>query len=191
MKKLLSAGIRLIKGGAASSKQSYGNIPKGKPISKGGVESALDKANLPKSYGTLKPNAKPFKGVQSAGAARNAPVRAARGNRILAGTAAGLGAAVVYNKNKSSAEAAVSPAAVAPKKKPTNVVTPRKAAPKKAEPKKAEPKKAAPKAKTKPRAANSTPTNKKTPTSVSENKKKVEYVKSNRSLRAGSRTRNR
>lgn len=70
MKKLLSAGIRLIKGGAASSKQSYGNIPKGKPISKGGVESALDKANLPKSYGAIKPKAKAFKGVESAGAAR-------------------------------------------------------------------------------------------------------------------------
>jgi hypothetical protein len=184
MKKLLSAGIRLIKGGATSSKQSYGNIPKGKPISKGGVESALDKANLPKSYGTLKPNVKAFKGVQSAGATRNAPVRAARaarGNKVLAGTAAGLGAAVVYNKDKSSAKAAASPAAVAPKKKPTNVVTPRKAAPKKAEPK----------SKAKTRSTNSTPTNKKTPLSVSENKKKVGYVKSNRSLRGGSRTRNR
>ena len=72
MKKLLSAGIRLIKGGAASSKQSYGNIPKGKPTSRSGVESALNKANLPKSYGRLRPNAKAFKGIESAGAVRNA-----------------------------------------------------------------------------------------------------------------------
>ena len=151
--------------------------------------------------GTIKPKPNAFKGVQSAGAARNSPKRAARGNRILAGTAAGLGAAVVYNKNKSSTNAAASPAAVAPKKKPTNVVMPRKAkpvkaapkkaAPKKAAPKKAAPKKTAPKAKAKPRAASFTPTNKKTPLSVSKGKKKVGYVKSNRSLRGGSRTRGR
>jgi hypothetical protein len=72
MKKLLSAGIRLIKGGAASSKQSYGNIPKGKPISKGGVESALSKAGVPRSLGKVKPKAKAFKGVQSAGATKSA-----------------------------------------------------------------------------------------------------------------------
>jgi hypothetical protein len=70
MKKLLSAGIRLIKGGAASSKQSYGNIPKGKPISKGGVESALSKAGVPRSLGKVKRGDKSFKGVQSAGATR-------------------------------------------------------------------------------------------------------------------------
>jgi len=189
MNKLLSAGIRLIKGGAKPSKKSYGNIPKGKPTSRSGVESALDKANLPKSYGTLKPNAKAFKGVQSAGAVKNAPVRAARaarGNKILAGTAAGLAAASVYNNDKSSTKAAASPAAVAPKKKPTNVVSPRKAAPKKAAPEKA-----ASKAKAKPRATSSTPTAKKTPTSVSAGKKKVGYVKSNRSGRGGLRTRNR
>ena len=142
----------------------------------------------------LKPKANAFKGVQSAGAVKNAPVRAARaarGNKILAGTAGALGAAVVYNKNKSSSRAAASPAAVAPKKKPTNVVMPRKAAPKKAAPKKAAPKKAAPKAKSKPRAASFTPTAKRTPLSVSKGKKKVGYVKSNRSGRGGLRTRGR
>ena len=147
-----------------------------------------------KATNVLKPKANAFKGVQSAGAVKNAPVRAARaarGNKILAGTAGALGAAVVYNKNKSSSRAAASPAAVAPKKKPTNVVTPRKAAPKKAAPKKAAPKKAAPKAKAKPRAASFTPTAKRTPLSVSKGKRKVGYVKSNRSGRGGLRTRGR
>ena len=147
-----------------------------------------------KATNVLKPKANAFKGVQSAGAVKNAPVRAARaarGNKILAGTAGALGAAVVYNKNKSSSRAAASPAAVAPKKKPTNVVTPRKAAPKKAAPKKAAPKKAAPKAKANPRAASFTPTAKRTPLSVSKGKKKVGYVKSNRSGRGGLRTRGR
>ena len=159
-----------------------------------------------KSLGTLKPKPNAFKGVQSAGAATRAPARSAaasRGNKILAGTAAGLGAAAVYNRNKSSANAAASPAAVAAKKKPTSVVTPRKAKPVKkptnvvmprkakpvkAKPVKAAPKKAAPKAKAKPRAASFTPTNKKTPLSASISKKNTGYVKSKRSLRAGLRS---
>ena len=160
---------------------------------KAGVAKRTAKAKA-KATNVLKPKANAFKGVQSAGAVKNAPVRAARaarGNKILAGTAGALGAAVVYNKNKSSSRAAASPAAVAPKKKPTNVVTPRKAAPKKAAPKKAAPKKAAPKAKAKPRAASFTPTAKRTPLSVSKGKKKVGYVKSNRSGRGGLRTRGR
>ena len=162
---------------------------------KAGVAKRTAKAKAKaKATNVLKPKANAFKGVQSAGAVKNAPVRAARaarGNKILAGTAGALGAAVVYNKNKSSSRAAASPAAVAPKKKPTNVVTPRKAAPKKAAPKKAAPKKAAPKAKANPRAASFTPTAKRTPLSVSKGKKKVGYVKSNRSGRGGLRTRGR
>jgi len=63
--------------------------------------------------------------------------------------------------------------------------------PKKAAAKKAAPKKAAPKAKAKPRAASFTPTAKRTPLSVSKGKKKVGYVKSNRSGRGGLRTRGR
>ena len=161
-----------------------------------------------KGLGTIKPKPNAFKGVQSAGAARNAPARAARGNKILAGTAAALGAAAVYNKNKSSANSAASPTAVAPKKKttnvvnppkakpvkkPTNVVMPRKAAPKAKAATKAKvaPKKAALKAKAKPRAASFTPTNKKTPLSASISKKNTGYVKSKRSLRGGLRSRGR
>ena len=177
---------------AGKSKKSLGTL-KAKPNAFKGVQRPSGKG------GTLKPKPNAFKGVQSAGAARNAPARAARaarGNSILAGTAAGLGAAVVYNKSKSPTKSATSPVAVAPKKKPTNVVMPRKAkpvkaAPKKAAPKKAAPKKAAPKAKAKPRAASFTPTAKKTPLSVSKGKKKVGYVKSNRSGRGGLRTRGR
>ncbi len=184
MKKLLinaaAKGAKKLAGKIAEkSKKSLGTL-KPKPNAFKGVQRPSGKG------GTLKPKPNAFKGVQSAGAARNAPVRAARGNKILAGTAAGLGAAAVYNKNKSSAKAAASPAAVAPKKKPTNVVTPRKA-----KPVKAAPNKAAPKAKAKPRAASFTPTAKKTPLSVSKGKKKVGYVKSNRSGRGGLRTRGR
>jgi hypothetical protein len=167
---------------AGKSKKSLGTL-KAKPNAFKGVQRPSGKG------GTLKPKPNAFKGVQSAGAARNAPARAARaarGNRILAGTAAGLGAAVVYNKSKSPTKSATSPVAVAPKKKPTNVVMPRKA-----KPVKAAPKKAAPKAKAKPRAASFTPTAKKTPLSVSKGKKKVGYVKSNRSGRGGLRTRGR
>jgi len=189
MKKLLinaaAKGAKKLAGKIAEkSKKSLGTL-KPKPNAFKGVQRPSGKG------GTLKPKPNAFKGVQSAGAARNAPVRAARGNKILAGTAGALGAAVVYNKNKSSSRAAASPAAVAPKKKPTNVVTPRKAAPKKAAPKKAAPKKAAPKAKANPRAASFTPTAKRTPLSVSKGKKKVGYVKSNRSGRGGLRTRGR
>jgi hypothetical protein len=130
-----------------------------------------------KATNVLKPKPNAFKGVQSAGAARNAPVRAARaarGNKILAGTAAGLGAAAVYNKNKSSASAAASPSAVAPKK-----AAPKKTASVKIAPYKAK----SVVAKSKPRAASFTPTAKKAPLSVSAGKKKVGYVKSKRSLR--------
>ena len=165
-----------------------------KAATKAVKKAAAKRTAKAKATNVLKPKPNAFKGVQSAGAVKNAPVRAARaarGNKILAGTAGALGAAVVYNKNKSSSRAAASPAAVAPKKKPTNVVMPRKAAPKKAAPKKAAPKKAAPKAKSKPRAASFTPTAKRTPLSVSKGKKKVGYVKSNRSGRGGLRTRGR
>ena len=169
---------------AGKSKKSLGPrrvmTLKAKPNAFKGVQRPSGKG------GTLKPKPNAFKGVQSAGAARNAPARAARGNKILAGTAAGLGAAVVYNKSKSPTKSAISPVAVAPKKKPTNVVMPRKA-----KPVKAAPKKATPKAKAKPRAASFTPTAKKTPLSVSKGKKKVGYVKSNRSGRGGLRTRGR
>lgn len=170
-----------------------------KAATKAVKKAAAKRTAKAKATNVLKPKPNAFKGVQSAGAVKNAPVRAARaarGNKILAGTAGALGAAVVYNKNKSSSRAAASPAAaspaaVAPKKKPTNVVMPRKAAPKKAAPKKAVPKKAAPKAKAKPRAASFTPTAKRTPLSVSKGKRKVGYVKSNRSGRGGLRTRGR
>ena len=176
-----------------------------KAATKAVKKAAAKRTAKAKATNVLKPKPNAFKGVQSAGAVKNAPVRAARaarGNKILAGTAGALGAAVVYNKNKSSSRAAASPAAVAPKKKPTNVVMPRKAAPKKAAPKKAAPKKAAPlkaaplkkavpKAKAKSRAASFTPTAKRTPLSVSKGKKKVGYVKSNRSGRGGLRTRGR
>ena len=145
-----------------------------------------------KSLGTLKPKPNAFKGVQSAGAANRAPARSAaasRGKKILAGTAVGVGAAVASSKMNSK----TSGAAVAPKKKPTNVVMPRKAKPVKAKPVKATPVKAtpvkaAPKAKAKPRAASFTPTSKNTPLSVSAGKKKAGYVKSKRSLRGGLRS---
>ena len=196
MKKLLSAGIRLIKGGAASSKKSYGNIPKGKPISKSGVESALSRAGVPRSLGKVKSKANAFKGVESAGATKVAKVAKTASKRMPKvnpyGAAAAVGAAggvALQSKiqKAKSAKAAGSPAAVAPKK-----AAPKKKAPKKTATVKIAPYKAkSVVAKSKPRAASSIPTAKKTPTSFSDEKKKVGYVKSNRSGRGGLRTRGR
>ena len=189
MKKLLSAGIRLIKGGAASSKKSYGNIPKGKPISKSGVESALSKAGVPRSLGKVKSKAKAFKGVQSAGATKVAKTTAKRTPKVNPyGAAAAVGAAggiALQSKAQKakSAKAAAQPSAVALKKK----AAPKKTASVKIAPYKAK----SVVAKSKPRVASSTPTAKKTPTSFSDEKEKVGYIKSNRSGRGGLRTRGR
>lgn len=187
--KLLTAaakkGIRLIKGG----QKSFGKIKKPASFSKSGVDSAVSKAKLPpvkvvkpKSLGTIKPKTISKGGIESAGAAKNAMRRASSGNRVLAATAAAVGAGVAYNMSKSSGGSASAPAAkkkapAAKKKAPVAKKAVVAIAP-------YEPKSVV--AKSKPRAASFTP-RKKTKTSVSSGKKKTGYVKSNRSLRAGSR----
>ena len=195
----IKGGIRLIKGGA----KSYGKIKKAKSISKGGVESALSRAGIPRSLGKIKAKANAFKGVASAGATKVAKVAKTTAKRMPKvnpyGAAAAVGAAggvALQSKiqKAKSAKAAGSPAAVAPKKKAPSSLQ-KKIAAKKAANRKPNPatkaniahvnsfNNAAPKAKAKPRAASFTPTAKKTPTSVSAGKKKVGYVKSKRSLR--------
>lgn len=171
-------GIRLIKGG----QKSFGKIKKPASFSKSGVDSAVSKAKLPpvkvvkpKSLGTIKPKTISKGGIESAGAAKNAMRRASSGNRVLAGTAAAVGAGVAHNMSKSSGGSASAPAAK--KKAPVAKKAVVAIAP-------YEPKSVV--AKSKPRAASFTP-RKKTKTSVSSGKKKTGYVKSNRSLRAGSR----
>lgn len=191
-KAAITGGIRLIKGGA----KSYGKIKKAKSISKRGVESALSRAGIPRSLGKVKAKANAFKGVASAGATKVAKVAKTTAKRMPKvnpyGAAAAVGAAggvALQSKiqKAKSAKAAGSPAAVAPKK-----AAPKKKAPKKTATVKIAPYKAkSVVAKAKPRAASSTPTAKKTPTSVSAGKKKVGYVKSNRSGRGGLRTRGR
>ena len=186
----IKGGIRLIKGGA----KSYGKIKKAKSISKGGVESALSRAGVPRSLGKIKAKANAFKGVASAGATKVAKVAKTASKRMPKvnpyGAAAAVGAAGGIALQSKIQKAKKSPAA--PK-----MSAPKKAAPKKAAPKKKATVKIAPYkaksvvAKAKPRAASSTPTAKKTPLSVSAGKKKVGYVKSNRSGRGGLRTRGR
>jgi adenylate kinase len=181
-KAAITGGIRLIKGGA----KSYGKIKKAKSISKGGVESALSRAGVPRSLGKIKAKANAFKGVASAGATKVAKVAKTASKRMPKvnpyGAAAAVGAAGGIALQSKIQKAKKSPAA--PK-----MSAPKKAAPKKAAPKKAATVKIAPYqaksvvAKAKPRAASFTPTAKKTPTSVSAGKKKVGYVKSKRSLR--------
>ena len=181
----IKGGIRLIKGGA----KSYGKIKKAKSISKGGVESALSRAGVPRSLGKIKAKANASKGVASAGATKAAKVAKTTSKRTPKvnpyGAAAAVGAAGGIALQSKIQKAKKSPAA------------PKKAAPKKAAPKKKATVKIAPYkaksvvAKAKPRAASSTPTAKKTPLSVSAGKKKVGYVKSNRSGRGGLRTRGR
>ena len=189
-KAAIKGGIRLIKGGA----KSYGKIKKAKSISKGGVESALSRAGVPRSLGKIKAKANAFKGVASAGATKAAKVAKTTAKRMPKvnpyGAAAAVGAAGGIALQSKIQKAKKSPAA--PK-----MSAPKKAAPKKAAPKKTATVKIAPYkaksvvAKAKPRAASFTPTAKKTPTSVSAGKKKVGYVKSNRSGRGGLRTRGR
>lgn len=189
-KAAITGGIRLIKGGA----KSYGKIKKAKSISKGGVESALSRAGVPRSLGKIKAKANAFKGVASAGATKVAKVAKTASKRMPKvnpyGAAAAVGAAGGIALQSKIQKAKKSPAA--PK-----MSAPKKAAPKKAAPKKTATVKIAPYkaksvvAKAKPRAASFTPTAKKTPTSVSAGKKKVGYVKSNRSGRGGLRTRGR
>lgn len=186
----IKGGIRLIKGGA----KSYGKIKKARSISKSGVESALSRAGVPRSLGKIKAKANAFKGVASAGATKVAKVAKTASKRMPKvnpyGAAAAVGAAGGIALQSKIQKAKKSPAA--PK-----MSAPKKAAPKKAAPKKAATVKIAPYqaksvvAKAKPRAASSTPTAKKTPLSVSAGKKKVGYVKSNRSGRGGLRTRGR
>lgn len=181
----IKGGIRLIKGGA----KSYGKIKKAKSISKGGVESALSRAGVPRSLGKIKAKANASKGVASAGATKATKVAKTASKRMPKvnpyGAAAAVGAAGGIALQSKIQKAKKSPAA------------PKKAAPKKAAPKKKATVKIAPYkaksvvAKAKPRAASSTPTAKKTPLSVSAGKKKVGYVKSNRSGRGGLRTRGR
>lgn len=173
-------GIRLIKGG----QKSFGKIKKPASFSKSGVDSAVSKAKLPpvKSLGTIKPKTISKGGIESAGAAKNAVRRASSGNRVLAATAAAVGAGIAHNMSKSSGGSASAPAAkkkapAAKKKAPVAKKAVVAIAP-------YEPKSVV--AKSKPRAASFTP-RKKTKTSVSSGKKKTGYVKSNRSLRAGSR----
>ena len=189
-KAAIKGGIRLIKGGA----KSYGKIKKARSISKSGVESALSRAGVPRSLGKIKAKANAFKGVASAGATKVAKVAKTASKRMPKvnpyGAAAAVGAAGGIALQSKIQKAKKSPAA--PK-----MSAPKKAAPKKAAPKKAATVKIAPYqaksvvAKAKPRAASSTPTAKKTPLSVSAGKKKVGYVKSNRSGRGGLRTRGR
>jgi len=184
----IKGGIRLIKGGA----KSHGKIKKAKSISKGGVESALSKAGVPRSLGKVKAKANAFKGVASAGATKVAKVAKTTAKRTPKvnpyGAAAAVGAAggiALQSKSQKakSAKAAAQPSAVALKKK----AAPKKTASVKIAPYKAK----SVVAKSKPRAASFTPTAEKAPLSVSAGKKKVGYVKSNRSGRGGLRTRGR
>lgn len=170
------------------AKKSYGKIKKAKSFSKGGVESAFKKAKVtPTNLGKIT-KSKATKGVESAGVVKNVAKAKAKGNAILAGTAAVVGASVAYNKNKANKAnkaAAQKPAT----KKSKAPVAPVPAAKKKSvkiapyEPK-------ALVAKSKPRAQSFKPTAKKTPAVTGKTKtKKAKTVRRRAGVASSSRSR--
>ena len=129
---------KIIKEAFKLAKKSYGKIKKAKSFSKGGVESAFKKAKVtPTNLGKIT-KSKATKGVESAGVVKNVAKAKAKGNAILAGTAAVVGASVAYNKNKAKKAAAKKTAAKksAAKKDSAKKSTAKKAAAKKSTKKK-------------------------------------------------------
>lgn len=177
--------LKLLLGAAKLAKKSYGKIKKAKSFSKSGVESALQKAKVtPTKLGKIT-KSKATKGVESAGVVKNVAKAKAKGNAILAGTAAVVGASVAYNKNKSKKASAKKPAT----KKSKAPVAPVPAAKKKSvkiapyEPK-------ALVAKSKPRAQSFKPTAKKTPAVTGKTKtKKAKTVRRRAGVASSSRSR--
>lgn len=183
--------LKLLLGAAKLAKKSYGKIKKAKSFSKSGVESAFQKAKVtPTSLGKITKSkaTKATKGVESAGVVKNVAKAKAKGNAILAGTAAVVGASVAYNKNKANKAnkaAAQKPAT----KKSKAPVAPVPAAKKKSvkiapyEPK-------ALVTKSKPRAQSFKPTAKKTPAVTGKTKtKKAKTVRRRAGVASSSRSR--
>lgn len=180
--------LKLLLGAAKLAKKSYGKIKKAKSFSKSGVESAFQKAKVtPTNLGKITKSkaTKATKGVESAGVVKNVAKAKAKGNAILAGTAAVVGASVAYNKNKSKKASAKKPAT----KKSKAPVAPVPAAKKKSvkiapyEPR-------ALVAKSKPRAQSFKPTAKKTPAVTGKTKtKKAKTVRRRAGVASSSRSR--
>ena len=173
---------KIIKEAFKLAKKSYGKIKKAKSFSKGGVESAFKKAKVtPTNLGKIT-KSKATKGVESAGVVKNVAKAKAKGNAILAGTAAVVGASVAYNKNKAKKAAAKKPAT---KKSKAPVASAKKATVRIApyEPK-------ALVAKSKPRASSFKPTAKKTPAVTGKTKtKKAKTVRRRAGVASSSRSR--
>ena len=170
------------------AKKSYGKIKKAKSFSKGGVESAFKKAKVtPTNLGKIT-KSKATKGVESAGVVKNVAKAKAKGNAILAGTAAVVGASVAYNKNKANK------ANKAATKKPATKKSKAPVAPVPAAKKKSvkiapyEPKALV--TKSKPRAQSFKPTAKKTPAVTGKTKtKKAKTVRRRAGVASSSRSR--
>ena len=167
------------------AKKSYGKIKKAKSFSKGGVESAFKKAKVtPTNLGKIT-KSKATKGVKSAGVVKNVAKAKAKGNAILAATAAVVGASVAYNKNKANKAKKAATKKPATKKSKAPVASAKKATVKIApyEPK-------ALVTKSKPRASSFKPTAKKTPAVTGKTKtKKAKTVRRRAGVASSSRSR--
>ena len=167
------------------AKKSYGKLKKAKSFSTGGVESAFKKAKVtPTNLGKIT-KSKATKGVESAGVVKNVAKAKAKGNAILAGTAAVVGASVAYNKNKANKAKKAAAKKPATKKSKVPVASAKKATVKIApyEPK-------ALVTKSKPRASSFKPTAKKTPAVTGKTKnKKAKTVRRRAGVASSSRSR--
>lgn len=176
---------KIIKEAFKLAKKSYGKIKKAKSFSKGGVESAFKKAKVtPTNLGKIT-KSKATKGVESAGVVKNVAKAKAKGNAILAGTAAVVGASVAYNKNKANKAKKAAAKKPATKKSKVPVASAKKATVKIApyEPK-------ALVTKSKPRASSFKPTAKKTPAVTGKTKtKKAKTVRRRAGVASSSRSR--